>query len=127
MMSVPDFMWALLLLLVFGVLVPVLPFMGRLDPGFSVPPITGFVDRSTAGPHRPALPSSPACCSHLALAGPRFGPRLRPPDHARVLRSSLLGVYHDDYIRQARLRGIGEGRILLHHALKQRHPAHPHI
>jgi peptide/nickel transport system permease protein len=36
----------------------------------------------------------------------------------RVLRSSLLDVYHEDYIRQARLRGMSASRILLHHALK---------
>jgi peptide/nickel transport system permease protein len=43
MMSVPDFMWALLLLLVFGVLLPVLPFVGRIDPGLAVPKGTGFL------------------------------------------------------------------------------------
>jgi peptide/nickel transport system permease protein len=36
----------------------------------------------------------------------------------RVLRSSLFDVYHEDYIEQARLRGISERRILLGHALK---------
>ena len=36
----------------------------------------------------------------------------------RVLRSSLLDVYHEDYIRQARLRGVSEWRILWRHALK---------
>ena len=36
----------------------------------------------------------------------------------RVLRSSLLDVYQEDYVRQARLRGVGETRILARHALK---------
>ena len=36
----------------------------------------------------------------------------------RVLRSSLLDVYQEDYIHQARLRGLSERRILLRHALK---------
>ena len=36
----------------------------------------------------------------------------------RVLRSSLLDVDQEDYIQQARLRGLSEGRILLRHALK---------
>ena len=35
----------------------------------------------------------------------------------RVLRSGLLDVYQEDYIRQARLRGIGEWRLLIVHAL----------
>src|SRR5262249_10496856 len=48
----------------------------------------------------------------LAL-GLAFSPALM-----RVLRSSLLDVYHEDYIEQARLRGIAENRILIRHALK---------
>jgi peptide/nickel transport system permease protein len=36
----------------------------------------------------------------------------------RVLRSSLFDVYHEDYIEQARLRGLSEGQVLLCHALK---------
>jgi peptide/nickel transport system permease protein len=36
----------------------------------------------------------------------------------RVLRSSLFDIYHEDYIEQARLRGVSEGRILIRHALK---------
>jgi peptide/nickel transport system permease protein len=40
------------------------------------------------------------------------------PTIMRVLRSSLLDVYHEDYVHQARLRGLSERRILLHHALK---------
>ena len=36
----------------------------------------------------------------------------------RVLRSSLFDVYHEDYIQQARLRGLSERHILLRHALK---------
>ena len=40
------------------------------------------------------------------------------PTIMRVLRSSLLDVYQEDYIHQARLRGLSERRILLRHALK---------
>ena len=40
------------------------------------------------------------------------------PSIMRVLRSSLLDVYQDDYIQQARLRGLSERRILIRHALK---------
>ena len=36
----------------------------------------------------------------------------------RVLRSSLLDVYQEDYIHQARLRGLSERRILIRHGLK---------
>ncbi len=40
------------------------------------------------------------------------------PPIMRVLRSSLLDVYHDDYMQQARLRGVSEWRLLTRHALK---------
>src|SRR6202040_1824843 len=35
-LAIPDFLWALILLLVFGVLVPVLPISGRIDPEIDV-------------------------------------------------------------------------------------------
>jgi ABC-type dipeptide/oligopeptide/nickel transport system permease component len=37
---------------------------------------------------------------------------------ARVMRSSMLDVLGADYIRAARARGVGEGRVLLKHALR---------
>jgi peptide/nickel transport system permease protein len=40
------------------------------------------------------------------------------PTIMRVLRSSLFDVYHEDYIQQARLRGLSEGYILVRHAFK---------
>jgi dipeptide transport system permease protein len=41
--SVPSFLWALLLILVFGVLWPMLPFSGRVGQEVTLPGITGFV------------------------------------------------------------------------------------
>jgi peptide/nickel transport system permease protein len=114
LMSVPDFMWALLLLLVFGVLLPVLPFVGRLDAGLVRPGGTGFLllDAVLAG--QPQVLWS--ALRHMALPALALGIGFAPPI-ARVLRSSLLDVALDDYVRQARLRGLGETRILLRHAL----------
>jgi len=37
------------------------------------------------------------------------------PTIMRVLRSSLIDVYQEDYIHQARLRGLSERRILIRH------------
>jgi peptide/nickel transport system substrate-binding protein len=36
---------------------------------------------------------------------------------ARVLRGALIDVLHEDYIRSARAKGVGERRVLLRHAL----------
>ena len=38
--------------------------------------------------------------------------------YGRVLRASLIEVYHEDFIRTARAKGLGEGRVLVRHALR---------
>jgi peptide/nickel transport system permease protein len=115
MMSVPEFLWALLFIFVFGVALQAMPFTGRLDPGMQRPLITGFLllDALLAG--RPDIWWSAVV--HLVLPAIALGLAFAPPI-MRVLRASLLDVHHDDYIRQARLRGISEFRILVFHALK---------
>ena len=114
LLSVPEFLWALLFILLFGVLVPVLPFIGQLGPQFSVAPVTGFLLIDTLLSNQPAAFAS--ALVHLALPAAALGIAFSPAI-MRVLRSSLLDVYQEDYIRQARLRGIGEWRILIIHAL----------
>lgn len=114
LLSVPEFLWGLLFILLFGVLLPLLPFIGALGPQFIVPRVTGFllIDTLIAGDSGAFV----SALAHLALPAAALGIAFSPAI-MRVLRSSLLDVYHEDYIRQARLRGIGEARILLHHAL----------
>jgi dipeptide transport system permease protein len=114
LLSVPEFLWALLFILLFGVLVPVLPFIGQLGSQFSVMPVTGFLLIDTLLAHQPAAFAS--ALAHLVLPAAALGIAFSPAI-MRVLRSSLLDVYQEDYIRQARLRGIGEWRILIVHAL----------
>ena len=115
LMSVPEFLWALLFIFLFGVLLQAMPFTGRLDPGLQLPHITGFLLLDAILSARPDILRSAAV--HMVLPSIALGLAFAPPI-MRVLRSSLLDVYHDDYIRQARLRGISESRILLRHALK---------
>ena len=115
LMSIPEFLWALLFIFVFGVALQVLPFMGRLDPGMQRPVITHFLllDAVLVG----RLDILWSALVHLLLPALALGLAFAPPI-MRVLRASLLDVYHEDYIRQARLRGISESRILIRHALK---------
>jgi peptide/nickel transport system permease protein len=114
MLSVPDFLWALLFILLFGVMLPVLPFMGQLGPNFSEPHITGFllIDSLLVGRGEMFL----SALAHLVLPAFALGIAFAPAI-MRVLRSSLFEVFHEDYIRQARLRGVSERRILMVHAL----------
>jgi peptide/nickel transport system permease protein len=115
LLSIPEFLWGLILLFVFGVMLQALPFTGRLAPGLSQPHITGFLllDALIAG----RFDIFWSAWQHLILPAAALGLAFSPAI-MRVLRSSLFDVYHEDYIEQARLRGLSEGRILLGHALK---------
>jgi ABC-type dipeptide/oligopeptide/nickel transport system permease component len=115
LLSIPEFLWGLILLFVFGVALHLLPFTGQVAPGLPLPHITGFLllDSLLIG----RLDVFWSACQHLIL--PAFALGLAfSPTIMRVLRSSLFDVYHEDYIQQARLRGLSEGHILLGHALK---------
>lgn len=114
-MTIPEFLWALLLLLVLGVWINVFPFIGRIDPAHHAQEVTGFllVDALIAG----NLKSFASAVSHLVLPVTALALSFSPAI-MRVLRSSLLSVENEDYIRQARLRGLGESRILLNHTAR---------
>ncbi len=114
LLSIPEFLWGLILLFVFGVLLQLLPFTGRIGSGLPEPHITNFVllDSLIAG--RPEVFAS--AWRHLLLPALALALAFSPAI-MRVLRSSLIDVYQEDYIQQARLRGLSEGRILLGHAL----------
>jgi peptide/nickel transport system permease protein len=115
LLSIPEFLWGLILLFLFGVTLQLLPFTGRLSPGFARPNITGFLLLDTLLIRRPDMLYD--AVKHMLLPALALGLAFSPMI-MRVLRSSLFDVYHEDYIEQARLRGISENRILLGHALK---------
>ena len=115
MMSIPEFLWALLFILVFGVLLEALPLTGRLDPSHARPVVTGFLLLDTLLVGNPAAFFSAA--HHMVLPAIALGIAFAPPV-MRVLRASLIDIYEADYIRQARLRGLSETRVLLGHALR---------
>jgi peptide/nickel transport system permease protein len=115
LLSIPEFLWSLFFILIFGVALHWLPFTGRLDPNLRLPQGSGFLlaDALLAG----RLDIFSSALRHMILPcfalGIAFSPTIM-----RVLRSSLIDVYHEDYIHMARLRGLSERRILLRHALK---------
>jgi peptide/nickel transport system permease protein len=115
LLSLPEFLWGLFLILLFGVWFEFLPFTGVLSAGYQKPDITGFLlfDSLITG----QFATFWNAIQHLILPAFALGVSFSPPI-MRVLRSSLLDVYQDDYIHQARLRGLSERRILIGHALK---------
>jgi ABC-type dipeptide/oligopeptide/nickel transport system permease component len=115
LLSIPEFLWGLFFILLFGVALPLLPFTGRLSAGFHRPVHTGFLLIDTLIDGR--LDMFRDALAHMALPALALGLAFSPAI-MRVLRSSLLDVYQEEYIAQARLRGLSERRILLRHALK---------
>jgi peptide/nickel transport system permease protein len=115
MQSIPSFLWSLLLIVAFGVLWPILPFSGRVDPGVALPGLTGFAlfDLLVTGQPKACL----GALSHLILPALALALGFAPLV-IRVLRSSLIEAAHEPYVEVARLRGLSESRILWHHILK---------
>ncbi len=115
LVSVPEFVWAIAGILLFGVWLHALPFIGRIDPDQACPARTGLmlVDTLLAGRPGAFLDA----LAHLALPATALGITLAPLV-TRVLRSSLLGVIVEDFIHLARLRGLTERQVLARHALR---------
>jgi peptide/nickel transport system permease protein len=115
LLSIPEFLWGLFFILLFGVAVPLLPFTGRLAANFPRPVHTGFLLLDTLIDGR--LDMFRDALAHMVLPSLALGIAFSPAI-MRVLRSSLIDVYQEEYIGQARLRGLSERRILVRHALK---------
>jgi peptide/nickel transport system permease protein len=115
MLSIPSFLWAIFLILLFGVALPILPFTGRIDARIVPPDLTGFlvVDFLVTG----RLADLGSAIAHLFLPALALALGLAPII-IRVLRSSLLEAGAEDYVAVARLRGLTERRILVRHMLK---------
>ena len=109
-LAIPDFLWALILLLLFGVLIPLLPISGRIDPQLDVSFQTNFylVESLSTGRFDVAI----ALLQHMilpavALALP-FAALV-----ARLLKASLAEAEDQDYAQIARARGFSRPTILL--------------
>jgi peptide/nickel transport system permease protein len=113
-LAIPDFLWALMLLLTFGVLLPLLPISGRIDPRLALSftskfyliesLITGQWTAAAALARHMVLPA-------MALALPFAGLI------ARLLKASLAEAEVQDYAEVARARGFSRRTILLREAL----------
>jgi peptide/nickel transport system permease protein len=113
-LAVPDFLWGLLFILTFGVLWPVLPISGRIDPRLGVQFHTGFylIESIVTGNWRIAGDLlRHAVLPALALALPLAA------IVTRVFKASLGEAELQDYAQIARSRGYARGRVLMREAL----------
>lgn len=115
-LSVPAFWVAMLLQLTFYSHLHWLPFGGQLDTGVAPPPrVTGFltVDCVIAG----RVGTCADAWRHLVLPAVTLAVGVAGL-MARVVRTSMLEVLSEDYMRTARSKGLSSARILFRHALR---------
>ncbi len=114
-LAVPDFIWALVFVLVLGVLWPVLPISGRVDPRLNLDLATNFylLEALVTGKiklvgHLLTHMIMPAMALALPLAA----------IIARVMKGTLQEVMLQDYILLARIKGFSRLRIVLQEAMR---------
>jgi ABC-type dipeptide/oligopeptide/nickel transport system permease component len=115
MLAVPDFIWGLTFVLIFGVILPLFPISGRSNPSIEAHPYTQFylIEGLVTGQFhlfwdvlRHMI--MPAMTMALPLAAVI----------ARVLKNTMMDVMVQDYILLARIKGMSNLRILLQEALR---------
>ena len=113
--SMPNFWFGIMLILVVSGFLNLLPSAGRETYGIAGDPITGFyiLDSILQGNWEGAWDGikyiiMPA----LALGTNMMGILMR------VTRSSVLEVMHEDYVRTARAKGLKENIVLWRHAVR---------
>ena len=114
-LAIPDFLWGLLFVLVLGVLLPVLPISGRIDPTLDFNPATGFYLAEAL--LRQRWDALADVMKHILL--PAFALAL-PLAAAltRVLKGSLIDAMNQDYVTLVRVKGYSRARILWRVALR---------
>ena len=113
-LSVPDFLWGLVLILAFGVLVPVFQISGRVTPSLQLPFTSNFYLVESLLRLRFDLWADIAghmIMPALALAIPLAA------IIAQVLKQSLKEVMHLDYVTLARTKGYSEAVVIWREAL----------
>jgi len=105
--SVPEFWFGIMMILLFGLTLGWLPISGHV----------AFLDPLLAGHPLEALENLPQAIHYLVL--PALTVALFPiARNARLVRSSMLEVLGQDYIRTARAKGVSPWSVVVHHALR---------
>jgi dipeptide transport system permease protein len=114
-LAIPDFLWGLLFILVLGVLLPVLPISGRIDPTLDFNPVTGFYLAEALLRLRWDVLGD--LMKHLLLPVLALALPLAAA-LTRVLKGSLIDAMNQDYVMLVRVKGYSRGRTLWRVALR---------
>ena len=114
-LAIPDFLWGLIFILLLGVLWPVMPISGRLDPSLEFHNVTQFffLESLLRGQFRVFA----SLISHMILPAVALALPLAAMI-TRVLKTSLHETMGQDYIMLARVKGFTQRRIIWHEALR---------
>ena len=114
-LSVPDFLWGLVLILLFGVLWPVFHISGRVTPSLDLPFTTDFYlfeslirlrfDLTADIVAHMLMPALALAIPLAAIIG-------------QLLKQSLKETMNLDYVTLARTKGYGETQVILREALR---------
>ncbi|MER9316259.1 ABC transporter permease [Mesorhizobium sp. M0659] len=120
MMSVPAFLWAIALILIFGVFFNLLPTAGRYGSEFTAPGPTGLVLLDFLV--HADWPGLRDAMSHLVLPASALALGFTPLV-VRVIRGALIEVDTAPFAETARQRGYSESRVIWRHLLPNAAPA----
>lgn len=95
LLAVPNFMVAILLILVFAVWLGVLPATGWVN----------FTDNPVQNLRSALLPALSLAIAEMAV-------------YTRLLRTDMIGTLQQDFVTMARVKGVSNRRILFRHALR---------
>ncbi|KGD87336.1 MULTISPECIES: ABC transporter permease [Rhizobium/Agrobacterium group] len=115
LLAVPDFVWALALVLVVGVFIPIFPLSGRIDPTLSIDFFTPFY--LLEGLIRFRLDVFFDVAAHMVMPVLALALPLATVI-TRILKEALLEAMVQDYVLLARLKGMSELRLVLQEALR---------
>lgn len=105
--SVPSFWLGIMMIMYLGLYLKILPISGHVP--FLMPLLHGEVLK--------AFEQLPQAIYYLIMPG--FAVAFYSISrNARLVRSSLLEVLGQDYVRTARAKGISESAVVIHHALR---------
>ena len=113
--GIPDFVWGLIFILVFGTFLRILPVSGEIDPFINLHQVTGYmlIDSVITG----NILAFFSVLQHLILPGLALALVLTAIIQ-RTVRSSMIDVLREDYIITDRMKGLSERYIVYVRALK---------
>lgn len=114
-LAVPDFVWALALVLLLGVFFPVLPLSGRIDPATSPNFTTGFYLIESLVTFQ--FSAFADLLAHMTMPLLALGLPLASIV-VRTLKEALNEAMVQDYVLLARLKGMSPLRLVLQEALR---------